>query len=625
MAHGARRVSFPTFAASGALLWTESRPQEQGRNTLMRRLPDGQVQELLPAPWDVGTRAHEYGGRAYVAWGDAVVFVSRRDHSVNVLESDGSVRCLVASPPFRLAEPVLDATRRRLIAVAEWPPAPTEGSEAPHSGGSEPRATLVSLGLDDGRVEVLREGADFYAAPTLRADGAALAWVEWNHPHMPWDASAVFAAALDPAGRPQQARHVAGDATASAQQPAWGEDGTLFVIWERDGAWGLWSEPSPGSPCVRVTAADGSELGGGMWNLGVRTWGLVDAKTALALRIDKGRTTVVRIALPSGELTPLHERWPSAAHLAVVPGRAAVCDGWDGRGSALGLLDATGELLDERQTGLFEALAPESWSQPLPLEFPTTGDRGEVAYAWFYPPKLAGTEAPESGAPPLVVMAHGGPTAAALASGNLNVQFWTSRGFAVLDVNYRGSTGFGRAYRERLRGMWGVYDVDDCVAAACHVAALGWVDPDRMVIRGGSAGGFTVLAALAFHDVFRAGASHYGVSDIAALVHDTHKFESRYDRFLFGEHEDPAPLWRARSPLYAADRITAPVIFFQGMDDKVVPPSQTERMVETLRAQGVDVEYQAYEGEGHGFRRAENVIDSWQRELAFYVRVLRLA
>lgn len=613
MATGSRRMTAPVFAreAGGvALLWAESRPHEGGRTTLMRRGPSGEITEELPAPWDVGTRVHEYGGRAHVAWADGLVFVHRVDHSVWWRDAAGELRQLVAPSQLRIAEPVFDPLRSRIVAVAE------DHSAVGREPAAQPRAKLVEIAIPSGAVTVLREGADFYAAPTLRADGRRIAWIEWNHPHMPWDAAAVWAAPLEDDGDFGVATHIAGDASASAQQPTFGPDGALYFLWEKDGAWTLWKE---GPVCVLPSSA---ELGGPMWNLGMRTWGFVDDGHVLAVQVDQGLATIVRVDVARGTSQVVVDDLHSVGHLAATAGFAAILEGWDGRGSALRLVDGEGRAIVDRDGGKLEALPQGWWSQPQAIAFPTSD--GDTAHAWFYPPHNPGYRGPVDVLPPLVVVAHGGPTGVALASAHLGAQFWTTRGFAVLDVNYRGSTGFGRAYRERLRGMWGEFDVEDCLAAARFVAARGLVDPQRMIIRGASAGGFTVLAALAFHDVFHAGASYYGVSDVASLVSDTHKFESHYDRYLFGTHADPTELWRARSPLFAATQIRVPVIFFQGLDDPAVPPSQTERMVQALRDAGVEVEYRAYAGEGHGFRKAENVVDSWTREAEFYRRVLGL-
>ena len=617
MAAGARRISAPVFVrepgGGHAMVWAESRPLEGGRTTLVRRSASAVVTEELAAPWDVGTCVHEYGGRAHVAWDDCLAFVHRPDHSVWWLRRGGEVQPLVPAHVCRLAEPIHDRARSRLIAVAQWP--------APRDKGGQPRASLVEISLPGGELRVLREGADFYAAPTLDSRGGRLAWLEWNHPHMPWDAAGVFVADVDPSGSLTAARHVAGDASASAQQPTWSSTGELHFLWERDGAWTLWREREGVTGCVFESR---DELGGPLWNLGMRTWGFVDETHVLAARVHEGGASVVRIDTLRGTAETLCTDLPSIGHLATTtaPGLAVIVEGWDGRGSGFRLIDDRGTTIADRDGGRFEALAASAWSHPESIQFPTS--EGDTARAWFYAPHHPEHVGPAGALPPLVVIAHGGPTGLALASANLAVQFWTTRGFAVLDVNYRGSTGFGRAYRERLRGMWGVFDVDDCVAGARYVADRGLVDRGRMIIRGASAGGFTVLAALAFHDVFRAGASYYGVSDVATLVTDTHKFESHYDRFLFGEHADPSALWQERSPLHSASRIRAPVIFFQGLDDLAVPPSQTQRMVEALRASGVEAEYHAYAGEGHGFRRAENIIDSWTRESGFYRRVLAL-
>ncbi len=613
MAAGARRLAAPRWV-DGALIYCESRPDEGGRTTLCRRRDGGGVEDLVPAPWDVGTRVHEYGGRAWVECGDALVFGDRRDGRLWWRRADGAITAITAASPWRFAEPIFDRRRGRLLAVGERT-----------QPGTHPHAAIVAIGLDDGAVTVLCEGADFYASPVLSDDGTQLAWLQWQHPDMPWDAGAVWRAALGDDGRPRGARHVVGDADASAQQPAFDRRGRLFALWEPEGAWTLWRFDDDGSRHAVVRDVDARrelELGAAMWNLGLRTWALLDDDTAVAAAVHRGLSRVVRIDLRDGGLTTIADRPRTIGHLVAADGRIAVLQGWDGRGTALQVLDRGGACVATIDTGIEAVLPPPWWSQPQAIAFETTD--GDTAHGWLYLPHHPDVHGPDDTRPPLVVMAHGGPTGGAIAQGQLAVQFWTTRGFAVLDVNYRGSTGFGRAYRERLRGHWGVRDVDDCVAGARHLATTGVVDARRMVIRGASAGGFTVLAALAFHQVFAAGASLYGVSDVESLVRDTHKFEAHYDRFLFGAHDDPRPVWRARSPLFAADRIAVPVIFFQGSDDLAVPPSQTESMVAALRARGVEVEYRRYEGEGHGFRRAENIVDGWAAELAFFRRVLAL-
>lgn len=613
MAASSRRIAAPwldrTLDGETTLTWAESRP-EQGRTTLMQRRGSRTAVELVAAPWDVGSRVHEYGGRAHVTDGERLVFVHRLDHSVWLRRDEGAPVCILDGGLARIAEPVFDPPRDRIIAIAELA-----------REGAEPEAAIVAIPLASGHSAtppvVLRRGADFYGAPAPSRDGRHLAWIEWSHPHMPWDASAVHRGELAADGSIAHARHVAGDATASAQQPTWADDGALFFLWERDGAWTIFREDGGDVRCV---VASRDELGGPLWNLGMRTWGLVDEGRALAVRVRDGVADLVRIELDDGTIHSLSSATPSIGHLAVGRGVAAMVEGWDGRGVSLSLLDRDGVTTFTRDTGAFAVLAPEGWSHPRAVAFATS--HGDTAHAWYYAPHHESCVGPAGARPPVVVVAHGGPTGLALASSNLPVQFWTSRGFAVLDVNYRGSTGYGRAYRERLRGMWGVFDVDDCVAATTWACAEGLADPARTIIRGTSAGGFTVLSALAFHDRFRAGASHYGVSDVAALLEHTHKFESRYDAYLFGAHD--AELLRRRSPRFAADRITAPVIFFQGADDPVVPQAQTDMMAAALRERGIEVEVHTYAGEGHGFRRPESIIHSWASELQFYRRVLEL-
>ncbi len=613
LSRAALRLGSPTLADDGSVFWLEGRPAEGGRTVLVRRQADGTIADVVPPPGNVRSRVHEYGGGAYaVAPGPEVFFVELSDQAI-YRQPPGGQPVRLTTADWRFGDLVVDPARPRLLAVGE--------RDRP---GDEPENALLAIDRASGAVEVLVRGADFYAAPTPSPDGARLAWLSWNHPHLPWDAASLQVADLDGAGRPGPPRHLAGDARASAQQPAFGADGVLWFLYEANGYWNLWREGHPGPRPVTDLPA---ELGTPLWNLGASTWGFLDERTALFAAIEAGRGRLHTCDLESGEVRPIASDLTAVGHLVARRGRAALLVGFADRPAAVALLDREGTHrragITVLRTAMASLLDPAHVSFPEPIAFPTSA--GDTAHAFFYPPRNPAVQPPPGEQPPLLVLVHGGPTSLGAPAFSPAVQFWTTRGFAVLDVNYRGSTGYGRVYRDRLKGNWGVYDVDDCRAGAQALCDAGRVDPRRIAIRGGSAGGYTVLAALVGTDRFAAGACHYGISDLAALARETHKFESHYTDSLIAPFAERPDLYRERSPITHADRLRAPVIFFQGLDDRVVPPDQTEGLYQALRARGLPAEYHAFPGEQHGFRRAETLRQVMSAELAFYGRVFGFA
>lgn len=588
------------------LYWLESRPTEGGRTTLMCRPPGGEIAELTPAPVNVRSRVHEYGGGAYAAAEDGrVCYVDFADQRVYLIEPGQAARPLTAGGGLRFADFAFDLQRGCMYAVRE-----------DHRGDGEPANALVRLALDgaDQDGTVIAEGHDFFAYPTLSPDGRHLAWISWDHPNMPWDGTDLWLAELDEDGVVHGTHHLAGGPSESVLQPEWAGDGSLFFISDRSGWSNLygWRDGHVEPVCPAE-----AEFGFPLWQLGMRSYRVLAPNRLVA--------TMMRDGLPSlqlvvdGALVPFESGFAEAS----VPYRYE--DGWAligataRRQARLALLAMDGREIDVVRAASETVIDPDYISVAMPIEFPTEG--GETAHAFFYAPANRDYRAPAGELPPLIVRSHGGPTAAAGSGLSLAIQYWTSRGFAVVDVNYGGSTGFGRAYRQRLDGRWGLVDVQDCIAAARHLVEADLVDGKRLAIRGGSAGGFTTLAALTFHDVFKAGASHYGIGDLMALARDTHKFESRYLDRLVGPLPDAEAVYRERSPIHFTDQLSCPLIFFQGLDDKVVPPNQAEAMVEALRAKGLPVAYVAFEGEGHGFRRAENIKRALEGELYFYGQI----
>jgi dipeptidyl aminopeptidase/acylaminoacyl peptidase len=611
LARGNVRIGFPTIDADGTLTYAELRSAEAGRTGVVRLLPDGSQRDLLPAPFSARSRVHEYGGRSHLALAEGLLFVNQSDQQLWIKPDASEPRQLTHAPALRFAEPILDRARDRIIAIAE-----------DHRRPEQVENSVVAISLRDGEVRTLARGRTFYAAPALAPNGGALAFLAWDHPHMPWDAAQVCLAQIDGRGELAGLRVVAGDSSHSAFQPSWSPDGVLYFSLERAGAWNLHRFVAEREQVEPVTPeALSAELGLPLWQLGTHVFGFESAHSVIGVEIERGAARIVRIALADGRVSILCPQLPLVAHLAVGPG-FAICA--LGSGSELARLELTvSSAAPSELRRLRDVYA--GWLDPLdvsaaePVCFPTS--EGDDAYGFFYPPRNRRYAAPSGERPPLLVFVHGGPTASTSAIFSPQIQFWTTRGFAVLDVNYRGSTGYGRAYRDRLRGQWGVLDVADCVAGARYLAELGRVDPQRLLIRGGSAGGYTVLQALTDHDAFAAAACHYGISDLEALVRDTHKFESHYDRFLVGPYPERRDLFIARSPIHHVTRIRKPVIFFQGLDDKVVPADQTERMATTLREHGIPTEYHAYAGEQHGFRQADTIRHVLETELAFFQRV----
>ncbi len=701
VARGARRVADVAAAEDGAVCWLERRPEEGGRTVLVRRAPDGGTRSLTPDGFNVRSRVHEYGGAAFcllpsggtppdapasrpaaeaaapsrAAVPLAHAFVNFDDQRV-YLAAGAAARPLTPADGARYADLVLDAGRRRLLAVRERPtpggeeaaslvaiPLPTVGVGGPGA----PDDAAAGAGPEPPPPTELAAGADFFSSPRLSADGCQLAWLCWNHPDMPWDATELRLAELDNHGLPRTPRVVAGgdpDRYEAVQQPGFDGQGRLTFVSDRSGWWNLYrvggkdvppgdaadGGPSPrpaeqvrdGKPAsfpVQPICPREAEFGVPPWLFGTSTYAHVPGGIVAAC-CERGvwRLLFLPEDAETGDSVPVPAPYTSIAWLRPVAtpetGRAGAAPG-ERRASAVFLgaapdrppeivrlqLDETGELDVLVRTG--PPPDPRYLSTGRPISFASAG--GRRAHAFFYPPKNEDARPPPGARPPLIVKSHGGPTSAAEHVHDPAVQFWTSRGFAVVDVNYGGSTGYGRAYRESLRGRWGVVDVEDCTAAAEALAAHGEADAGKLLIRGGSAGGYTTLAALAFKDVFAAGASHYGVADLAALARDTHKFESRYLDRLVGPWPERADLYRQRSPLEARDRFSCPVIFFQGAEDRIVPPNQAEAMVEALRAKGLRVDFHLFEGEQHGFRRTENIVGALEAELRFYGEVLGLA
>lgn len=605
-------VGLGQIALDGAdTYWVELRPSEGGRNCIVRRTPDGNVSDVTPPGFNARTRVHEYGGGDFAVRDGVVYFTNFADQRVYRQRTETAPQPLTPEGQFRYSDLVVDPVRDRLYAVRE--DHTREGSEAVN--------TLVVLGAEGASNEeggrVVASGNDFYSTPRLSPDGTRLAWLTWSHPNMPWDGCELWVGELNADGTLGESRRVAGGDEESIFQPEWSPDGTLYFVSDRKNWWNVYRLNGDGeAEAVYETEA---EFGLPQWLFAMSTYAFASDELivcAFARRgdwslglLDTRRKTLERVELPYTDMTYVRADHRRAVFRAGSPTmRLAIVE--------LDLETRAGEVL---RSASESAVDPAYLSVPRAVEFPTEG--GRTAHAFYYPPRNPDFAAPEGERPPLLVKCHGGPTSSASSTLRLETQYWTSRGIAVLDVNYGGSTGYGREYRSRLNGEWGVVDVDDCVNGAKHLIEQGEVDPARCVITGGSAGGYTTLNALTFRDTFRAGASHFGVSDLTVFVGDTHKFESRYLERLIGPYPERKDLYYERSSINFTERLSCPVIFFQGLEDKIVPPNQAELMVEALRKKRLPVAYVAFEGEQHGFRKAENIKRALDGELYFYARV----
>lgn len=602
----------------GDLYWLEGRPSNGGRQTVVRRSPDGAVADVTPAVFNARTRVHEYGGASYLA-ADGVVYASSfTDGRVWRFDRPGAEGVPVTpAGAFRYADFELDPRRRRLYAIRE-----------DHTAGgiartpTEARNELVAIDLDGpawGEVEVLVTGPDFVAAPRLSPDGGRLAWLSWNHPAMPWDATELWVAEVRADRALGPAERVAGGPDVSVLDPVWAPDGSLLFVADWTGWWNLYRWSGADEASTPLAPAE-AEFSGPLWVLGRSDFVVLGDASILAICRRNGRDALVRVPV-DGSIQPLALPYTELDGIRAIDGmRAVLRAGAPDRPTAIVIVDAATGLADEVRRASTLALDPASTSMPRSISFPTGG--GETAYALYYPPANEAYAAPQGELPPLYVECHGGPTSSLDSSLSLSKQFLTSRGIAVLDVDYRGSTGYGRAYRQLLNGAWGIVDLEDAVAAARYAAREGLADPSRMAIAGGSAGGYTTLRALtAKPEAFAAGISWFGVADLGPMTEDTHKFESRYLDSVVGPWPEAEAVYRERSPIHAVDRITAAVLLLQGLDDRVVPPAQTEMIESALRARRVPVAALYFEGEGHGFRSADAIIRSSQAELAFLAAV----
>ncbi len=594
------------------IYWSELRPTEGGQQRIVRYGPEdqlGSVTEITPATMNVRSRVHEYGGGAYTVHRGAVYFSNFADQRLYCQRAGEEPVAL--TPPvtpvagLRYADMVIDASRQRLICVVE-----------DHRQSGEAVNAIATIPLSGGLPKILVSGNDFYSSPRLSPDGTALAWVTWNHPLMPWDGTELWLADITEDGSLSRPHKLVGNEKESVCQPKWSPAGTLHFISDATGWWNLYRwEGERGEPLFPMEA----EFAGPQWSFGQSSYDFIDNSHILCTYQYEGETKLAELDTLARSMDEIDVSYSSIGSLQVGKGYAVFMAASTDKPSALVRFNfETRQTTEIRRSSSLE-IDPGYLSEPSVVSFPTTG--GFNAYGIYYRPQNKDFEAAVIERPPLLVKTHGGPTASASSALNLSIQYWTSRGFAVLDVNYGGSSGYGRAYRNRLQKRWGIVDVDDAVNGALYLVEAGKADRDRLAIDGGSAGGYTTLTALTFRDVFKAGASYYGVSDMTSLAAETHKFESRYLDSLVGPYPAEKSVYEARSPINAVDQLSCPIIFFQGSEDRIVPPNQAETMVNALKEKGIPVAYLLFEGEQHGFRKAENIKRALDAELSFYAQI----
>jgi dipeptidyl aminopeptidase/acylaminoacyl peptidase len=564
---------FGTIVLDGkTIYWDEMRPTENGRSVVVQCREDGKLSDVTPSNFSVRSRVHEYGGAPFTVHEEKVYFVNDKDQRIYLNNTP------LTEPGTRFAD--LHVQFPYLIAVAE------QGT----------KNYLACLHLETKQLTCLAEGSDFYASPTFSPQGDKLAFLTWDHPQMPWDGTTLWVAGFKE-GVLSNLQKIAGGEEESIFQPAWSPKGDLHYISDKTGWWNLYSNDQPVAP-------QSAECGLPQWVFGMSTYAFADQKLLMT-------------SFRSGSWSFLNLPWTYYSQIRACPDFAVFIAASPSQDKCIVKLDLATEKTTILAHNLHPHLDPCYLSIPQFLTFPSHG--GRTSHAYFYAPTNKNYQPPPGTLPPLVVMTHGGPTAATNSAFDLKIQYWTTRGIAVLDVDYGGSSGYGRAYRDALKGTWGVVDVEDCEAAASFLIQQKKVDPKKIAIRGASAGGYTTLAALTFGSTFTVGASYYGIGDLTALAQETHKFESHYLDTLIGPYPAAKPLYEKRSPLFHVSKLHCPVIFFQGTEDLVVPPNQAEKMYEALQQRGIPSKLILYPGEQHGFRKAENIRDSLEKELAFFL------
>jgi dipeptidyl aminopeptidase/acylaminoacyl peptidase len=588
------------------IYWSEMRPLEAGRYVIVKHSPDGITIDVNPPPFNARTRVHEYGGGAYKVNNDTIYFTDFKDQRIYMMRLGEKPRPITSKNAQRYADFVIDNPRSRIICVRE----------DHRKRGREAVNTIISMDLNGKDIKKIVSGNDFYSSPRISPDGTHLAWTTWNHPYMPWDKTELWIGELNDDNLVDKPIRIVGECEESVVQPLWSPENKLYFVSDRSNWWNIYCwKDDKAMPIFPMEA----EYATPPWVFTQSNYAFKSEHKIICSYTKKGKWHISQLDSETGEIEEIKIPYNQVSDLHVSNNYVVFIGGSPREVSSVVKLDLetyTTEVL--RRSSEF-SVDSGYLSKPKPIEFPT--DKGLTAHAIYYKPRNKDYTAPSDTRPPLLVFVHGGPTAAASTTKSWSTQFWTSRGFAVVDVNYGGSSGYGREYRKRLNGMWGVVDVDDCVNATKYLVHIGEVDGNKLAIRGGSAGGYTTINTLTFRDLFKAGASYFGISDLEVFVQDTHKFESRYLDTLIGPYPERRDLYRDRSAINFLDKLQTPMILFQGLEDKIVPPDQAELIVKTLRKKGKSVAYLPFDGEQHGFRQAKNIKRSLEAELYFYSKI----
>jgi dipeptidyl aminopeptidase/acylaminoacyl peptidase len=588
------------------IYWIEGRPLEEGRNVVVVRAADGTFKDVTSSPFNARSQVYGYGGGAYAVNDGVVYFVNFGDNQIYQQVDGGAPTKITSNPTCLFADVCIDAGRNRLIAIRE---------ERPSGDVINAIHTLVAIDIVTGRETTLDSAYDFYSSPTLSADGLKLAWLSWRHPNMPWTSTSLNAANVDQAGTLTGKQIVQGD-SASIFQPQWSPDGRLYFISDRTDFWNLYSWDTSG---VEHVLARDAEFGVPQWKLGLSTYALLSQDVMIYSFVQNGVWRLGRLEIPTLTAQDYLTEFSSLSGVRASAGTVVVLSATTTSAQAVSTVDVnTGAV-----SPIKFSVRPDSFqrfqnyfSTPQAIEFPTSD--GDIAHAFYYRPYNPDWEPASSEKPPLLVKSHGGPTAATDSALDLSVQFWTSRGFGVLGVNYRGSTGYGRKYREKLYGQWGVVDVVDCISGAKFLAARGDVDGSKLAVTGHSAGGYTTLCGLTFHTEFAVGASYFGISDLVAIATETHKFELHYTDWLIEPFTPSSALYHDRSPINFVENLSAPVIFLHGKDDPIVPINQAQKMYSALQGRNIPTCLLIFQEEKHGFRQSAHLRQALEAELLFY-------
>jgi dipeptidyl aminopeptidase/acylaminoacyl peptidase len=588
------------------IYWSEMRPSEAGRCVIVKHSSDGETIDVNPPPFNARTRVHEYGGGAYKVNNDVIYFTDFKDQRIYKMKLGEKPWPITPKTALRYADIVFDNPRGRILCVRE----------DHRKQGEEAINTIISMDLNGKDTKKIVFGNDFYSSPRISPDGRHLAWVTWNHPYMPWDKTELWMGKLSSDNLVEKPTKITREREESVLQPLWSPDSILYFISDRSNWWNIycWKHDEVTPICLME-----AEYATPPWVFTQSNYAFESENKIINSYVEKGEWHISQLYTETGEIEEIETPYTQISDLHVLNNYAVFIGGSAQETNSIVKLDL--------ETGYTEVLKRSSeisvdlgyLSKPTPIEFPT--EKNLTAYAIYYQPHNKDYFASSNEQPPLLVFVHGGPTSTASATLSWPIQFWTSRGFAIVNVNYSGSSGYGREYRQRLYGQWGVVDIDDCVNAAKYLVNVGEGNGDKLAIRGGSAGGYTTINALTFRDVFNVGASYYGISDLEVFVQDTHKFESRYLDTLIGPYPDTKDLYRNRSVINSLEKLRTPMILFQGLEDKIVPPNQAELIVKELREKGIPHAYIPFDGEQHGFRQAKNIKRSLEAELYFYSKI----